>query len=201
MEHRPRVLIVAASMRTVGGQAVMAARLVQDLRRDGFSVGFQPVDCVPPFLRAIDRIKYLRTLVNSALYIASLALRVWRYDVVHVFSASYWSFLITPAPAITLGKLFRRRVIINYHSGEAEDHLRRSGRFTRWLLRLPDAIVVPSQFLADVFHRFGFETRVIANNVDLSAFTFRPRADLRPNILVPRALEPLYNVSLRTSRI
>ena len=55
----------------------------------------------------------------------SLLLRVPRYDVLHVFSASYLSFVLAPLPAMLAGRLYRRKVVLNYHSGEAEDHLRR----------------------------------------------------------------------------
>jgi hypothetical protein len=47
-------------------------------------------------------------------------------DAGHVFSASYWSFLLAPAPAIVAARMLGKRIVLNYHSGEADDHL------TRW---------------------------------------------------------------------
>ncbi len=44
-------------------------------------------------------------------------------DVVHVFSASYSSFLLAPVPAMLAARLFNKRVVLHYHSGEADDHL------------------------------------------------------------------------------
>ena len=43
-----------------------------------------------------------------------------------------------------VARLFGKPIVLNYHSGEAEDHLRRSGRITMGLLGLADTIVVPS---------------------------------------------------------
>ncbi len=62
----PRVLLVAASIRIMGGQAVMAEQLIQDLRGDGVHVDFLPVDpLLLRTLRPLGRVKYLRTLVKS----------------------------------------------------------------------------------------------------------------------------------------
>lgn len=191
----PKVLLVAASPRIMGGHSVMAERLIDDLTNDGFQVGFIPVDSLPGCLQFVGKLKYLRTIVNTAFYLCFLLCRVWKYDIVHIFSASYWSFLISPAPAIVVAKLYRKKVILHYHSGEAEDHLQRSGWLVHWLLKLPDQIVVPSQFLVEVFSRFGLSTVAIANNIDLNTFAFRERHIVRPRIIVARALEPPYNVS------
>ncbi|MBI2827569.1 MAG: glycosyltransferase family 4 protein [Planctomycetia bacterium] len=191
----PSVLIVAASLRYVGGQSVMAKRLLEDLRTSGLRVEFLPVDPRPPWpFSHLDGVKYLRTIVRSFFYVLSLMRTVPRHDVIHVFSASYWSFLISPAPAIFIGRLFRKRVILNYHSGEAADHLRRSGRFTRWLMGLADCLLVQSEYLAGVFRAFGFAVAVIPNHVDLAAMIHRRRSAIVPLVLVPRALEPLYNI-------
>ena len=49
-----------------------------------------------------------------------------RADIVHVFSASYSSFLLAPLPAIAVARTLGRPVVLNYRSGEAADHLSRS---------------------------------------------------------------------------
>ena len=155
--NRPRVLIVAASPRYVGGQSVMAQRLLHDLAASGILVEFLPVDPqLPNFLRLLDRIKYVRTCMRSVFYIWALVRNVPKYDIIHIFSASYASFLISPGPALLISHLFKKASIPNYHSGEAEDHLRRSGWITKTLLGSATRIVVPSQYLVAVFSLFGF---------------------------------------------
>jgi glycosyltransferase involved in cell wall biosynthesis len=191
----PRVLLVAASPRYVGGQSVMAQRLVQDLRDDNVPIDFLPVDpLLPRFLQPFGRIKYVRTVIRSLFYVGSLIRHVPGHDLVHVFSASYTSFLISPGPAIVIGRLCSKSVVLNYHSGEAEDHLRRSGRITKWLLGLADCIVVPSDYLVSVFAAFGFDAVAIANHVDVTAIPFRERSCLHPRIIVARTLDNLYNI-------
>ena len=83
---------------------------------------------------------------------------------------------------------------MNYRSGEAEDHLSKWPKTTVPILRLADQIVTPSQYLVDVFARFGLRARSIFNNVDFQKFRYREREVPAPKFLTSRSLEPLYNV-------
>jgi glycosyltransferase involved in cell wall biosynthesis len=190
-----RVLIVAPALDILGGQAVQAARLIEQMRAEpSLDVGFLPIN--PEFPRALRRwqsLKGVRSIRTSVLYWLRLVREVRRYDVIHIFSASYLSFLISPTPALLAAKLYGKRIVLNYRSGEAEDHLRRS-RAARRLLRLPDVIVTPSGYLVDVFARFRLHARSIFNIVETGRFRFRERTPLRPVFLSNRNLEPLYNV-------
>jgi len=191
-----RVLIVAPSLRILGGQAVQAARLLEPLKGDArVQISFLPINPVlPSFLGKLQSIKYLRTVVTWPLYAFSLLTEISKYDIVHVFSASYLSFLLAPAPAIMVSKFKNKKVILNYHSGEAEDHLARWPKTTTSTINMADAIVVPSKYLVDVFERFGFKSRAIFNTVEMNRFKFRIRRPLRPHFLSNRNLEPHYNV-------
>ena len=189
-----RVALVAPSLDILGGQGVQARELAKHLRLDGYEVIFVPINPVfPRGIRWMRRVPYLRTLVNLLLYVPSLgALR--GADVVHVFSASYWSFLLAPVPAILAARLLRKRVVLNYHSGEADDHLRNWGRRVHPFLKLAHEIVVPSRYLESVFERHGYHARVVRNIVDTSHFAFRLRRPLRPRLLSTRNFEPHYRV-------
>jgi L-malate glycosyltransferase len=189
-----RIAMVAASLDVIGGQAVQAHALVEGLRRDGHAVSFVPINPrFPAGMRWLRRYPGIRTCVNQALYLPSLC-RLREADVVHIFSASYWSFLLSPLPAILAGRLRRARVVLHYHSGEAEDHLARWGVLVHPWLRLVDEIVVPSAYLRDVFVRHGYRARVIPNVVDTSRFRYRERTPLRPRLLSTRHLERYYRV-------
>jgi glycosyltransferase involved in cell wall biosynthesis len=187
---------VAPSLAILGGQAVTAQRLLDGLRQmPGLDVGFLPHDPrSTALIRLLRRVKYVRTIATSIAYVASLLRRLPEYDVVHVFSASYWSFLLAPTPAILIGKWFGKRVVLNYHSGEAQDHLTRWSRTALPTLRRADAIVTPSGYLVDVFAHFGLRAQAIANWVDPSAVRYRCRTALRPVFLSNRNLHALYNV-------
>jgi glycosyltransferase involved in cell wall biosynthesis len=115
-------------------------------------------------------------------------------DVVHVFSASYWSFLLGPAPALLAARACGKPVVLHYHSGEAEDHLSHWGLLVHPWLRLADRIVVPSRYLRDVFGRHGYPVREIPNVIDPDGFRFRERWRLRPRLVSVRNLESHYGV-------
>jgi glycosyltransferase involved in cell wall biosynthesis len=191
------VLLVAPSLETVGGQAVQAARLRARLAEEpSLCVSFVPINPrLPGPLGHLQRIRYVRTASTSVAYLALLARAIRAHDVVHVFSAAYLSFLLSSAPAVLLARLCGKRVVLNYRSGEAEDHLRRWGASAMPILRLADALVAPSGYLVDVFARFGLRAQTIANVVDTGRFRFRERRRLRPVFLSNRHLEPLYNVA------
>ena len=191
-----RVLIVAASLDILGGQAVQAERLVRHLQQEpGVEVSFLPINPrLPGKLRKLQSIKYVRTLTTSILYWLNLLREVRKYDVIHVFSASYLSFLIAPTPAILVSKLYGRKIVLNYHSGEAEDHLRRWRRSTIPILNLTHAIAVPSEYLVRVFADFGLKATAIFNIIELDKFVFRERNQLRPLFLSNRNLEAHYGV-------
>ena len=189
------IAMVAASLEILGGQGVQAISLMERLRAEGHSVCFLPINPVFPVgLRRLRRLPYLRTVINQVLYLPSLwSLR--KADAVHVFSASYWSFLLAPAPAMLAARRFGKRVILNYHSGEAEDHLQHWGKLVHPWLKLADEIIVPSDYLREVFARFGYRARVIRNVVDTTRFSYRERSPLRPRLLSMRNFEPHYRVA------
>ncbi len=194
--RRTKICIVAASLDVLGGQGIQAQALAQHLRSEGYEICFVPINPrFPRFLQWLRRVPYVRTIVNELLYFPSLW-RLWTADVVHVFSASYFSFLLGPAPALLAARLMGKRAILNYHSGEAEDHLARWGLLVHPWLRLAHEIVVPSQFLHKVFARFGFSAHVIENVIDTADFEFRKRSSLRPRLLSVRNLEPHYCVDV-----
>jgi L-malate glycosyltransferase len=194
--RRIRVLIAAPSLDIYGGQALMAARLVERLGQEpAVRVAFQPHNPrLPRGFGWLRRIKYVRTLATTLAYLLTLAGRAWRYDVIHVFSASYYSYLLSALPALLVGKLYGKKTILNYRSGEAADHLTKwpsAARTMRWA----DRIVVPSGYLVDVFARFGLPAEAIFNTIDVDRFRFRQRRPLGPRFLCARLLEPLYNVA------
>ena len=191
-----RVCILAPSLDILGGQSRQAARLVDYFGREpDLRVSFIPHNPrLPGPLRRLQRIKYIRTILTTLTYWTLLVSRLWRYDVIHVFSASYFSYLLCVAPAILLGKVYRKKVVLNYRSGEARDHLSNWKLTTVPVMRLADEIVVPSDYLVDVFADFGLQAKPIFNFVELDEFAYRERRPVRPVFLTTRLLEPLYNV-------
>ena len=201
---RLKLAIVAPSLRILGGQSVQAERLLQAWRHDpDVEAWLVPVDPAPPrWLRFARSVKYVRTLVTESTYIPSLVPAIRNADVVHVFSASYTSFLLAPLPAIGAARAAGKPVVLNYHSGEAPDHLARS-RVARAVLRRTDRNVVPSRFLVEVFNRFGLDAVDVPNTIALDQFAFRQRTGGGLRLLSTRNFDVNYNVActLRAFRL
>jgi glycosyltransferase involved in cell wall biosynthesis len=195
--RRVRVVIVAASPRWVGGHGVQADLLVRNWRSDpDVKISFVPIDPeMPASLCWVERIRILRTLVRSPFYFRSIWRACKESDVVHIFAASYWSFLLAPVPAWLIARLHRKKVLIHYHSGEARDHLMHSRCAVR-ILRHVDQIVVPSRYLVDVFQEFDLRAEVAPNIVDLTQFPYRLRQPLQPRLICTRGFHRYYSIDL-----
>jgi glycosyltransferase involved in cell wall biosynthesis len=198
MTPRPlRVLVVGPSLDILGGQSRQIVRLLDYFRNEpSITMEFLAVNPrMPRGFRWVRRVKYARTIFTALMYWFRLLLKAPGCDVLHIFSASYYSYLVCAAPAILIGRMFNKKTLLNYRSGEAEDHL------TRWrwtaapIIRLADVVVVPSNYLVDVFARFNLGARAIPNTVDQKQFVFKRRDPLSPAFLSNRLLEPLYNIS------
>jgi L-malate glycosyltransferase len=196
-QSRPiRVLIVAPSLDIVGGAATQAAMFGRCLQGEPAlrvaSLATNPQ--LPGPLRRLQAIKYLRTILTSAIYIAQLLVRVRNHDVIHIFSAAHTSFLISTTPAIVVARAFGKATVVHYHSGEADLHLRRWRRTAVRTIRRVDALVVPSQYLVNQFARHGVSARLITNIFELERYRFREPRPWRPVFLSTRQLEPYCNV-------
>ena len=195
--NRPlRVLIIAPSLEMLGGQSIQAANLLHHFERESqLETGFLPINPrLSGLFGKLQKIAYVRTILTSLAYCFSLLFTIPKYDLIHIYSASYLSFVLAPTPAILIGRLFGKKLLLNYHSGEAEDHLSRWSRSALPTIKLVDEIVVPSRYLVSVFRKFGLNARPIFNLVDSHRFKFRERRPLRPVFLSNRSFEWHYGV-------
>jgi glycosyltransferase involved in cell wall biosynthesis len=196
-KERIKVAIVAPSLRYVGGQAVQAELLMRMWQGDpDVEVSFIAVD--PPLPRVLawaERVPGLRTVLREPIYCLDLWRGLKDVDIAHIFSASYWSFLLAPAPAWLFASWRGKKTLINYRSGEARDHLQRF-RSGKIILSRTGQIVVPSGYLVDVFREFGLNAVVAPNLVDLSQFHYRERNPLRPHLVCTRGFSTYYSVDV-----
>jgi glycosyltransferase involved in cell wall biosynthesis len=195
--RRLRVAIVAPSLRYVGGQSVQADLLLRSWKGDAdVEVGFIPVDPrFPAGLQWVGRIPLLRTIVRTPFYLMGLWRGLRKADIAHIFSASYSSFLIAPFPAWLVATMLGKKTLINYHSGEARNHLSGS-RFARTVLKRVGRVVSPSGYLVKVFGEFSLAAESVPNAVDVSQFKYRERTPLRPHLVCTRGFHPYYSIDV-----
>jgi glycosyltransferase involved in cell wall biosynthesis len=175
-----------------GGQEVQADLLVRSWQNDpDVVVSFIPSN--PPVPHRIDRIPYLRTMVRLPLYLSSLLTSLKDVDVAHIFSAASSSFLLCTTPAYWVSRALGKKIIVHYHSGRAPRHMTNSP-FARDLLRSADSVIVPSDYLFEVFRDFGICAYPIPNLVETTQFHYRQRPSIQPSLLCSRNLEAWYGI-------
>ena len=112
-----RVCVVAPKYMT-GGQAIEARTLVDGFAgSDDVRVELQPID--PRIPAWIARIKGRPHPGPHAPLLGRTHRRVGRADVVHVFTAAFWPFLLTTTPAVLVARAMGRPVVLNYRDGRA----------------------------------------------------------------------------------
>ena len=189
------VLMIGPSLDFVGGQAVQASRLLSALGGlNQLKINFFPISPRPPRILAwTGNVPFLRTIVSFVTYTFWLAFEARNYDIFHIFTAGLSSYTLWTIPALFFGWLFGKKTILNYRDGQAEQHLT-EWRSAKPSILLADRVITPSEFLVDVFGKYGMGAQSIVNVIDVGNFRYRKRRRVRPVFMTNRMLEPLYNV-------
>lgn len=187
-----KIALVAPSMKNVGGQSIQADRLRKAFVGDEeIELNFIPNDPKTNF----ENVKFLRTFLTSIKFFLALLGEIPRVEIVHIFSSGTTGYLISTLPPLFIAKLFGKKTILNYHTGEAETHLQNWRLTAKPTMKMFDRIVVPSAFLVAVFARFGLPSEAIFNFVENEKFKFRHRNPLQPIFLANRNFEAHYQVA------
>lgn len=192
-KDRLKICIVSSFPPAIGGMAIQAEKLVNHLKKeDGievYSIATNPK--IPIFL---EKIRFLRGIIRLTLFIINLLKTLWKIDVIHLLSCSYLPFFLFTSSTLIISKLYGKKVILNYRGGAAEDFFKRWSIITKPIINMSDEIIVPSNFLKDIFNKFGIETKIISNIVDFNEFKYKAREKIKPKIIIARKLEKIYNV-------
>jgi phenylacetate-CoA ligase len=191
-----RVLLIGPAAPPYGGVPLQTALLVAALQEDGSDVTFLPSNpAFPPSLRRCKRVPVLRTIVRSAVFCGRLLRALANVEVVDVQACSWWYFFLVVFPSVAAGRAAGKRVSIRYHGGEADGFFARFAPLLRPVFRMADVVTTPSGYLAEIIRRrIGVPVEIVPNLIDLAAFRYTERQDVRPRMLVTRHLEKLYDV-------
>lgn len=178
----------------VGGMANQTRQLAALLAQEGLQVDLVAVNA--PYRPAwIGSLKGVRALFRLAPYLWALWRVTGRVRLLHVMANSGWSWHLFAAPAIWMAYLRGVPAVVNYRGGEAAAFLQRSGRWIKPTLRRAAALAVPSDFLQQVFSRYGVHACIVPNIIDLNRFQPAPqRPSGAPHPIVTRNLEPIYDI-------
>jgi len=193
----PHIALIGPLPPPAGGMGDQLLRLSEWMRRDGVDVTVLQTN--PPYRpRWIASVRGVRAVARLLPYVAALWRTAGAVDVFHVMASSRWSWHLFAAPAIWIAKVRAVPCVVSYHGGEADAFLQQSARWVTATLRAAQALTVPSGFLQGVFARYGIESRIVPNVVDLALF--KPPASKAanrqrsPHIIVVRNLELLYDI-------
>lgn len=185
-----------------GGMANQTRQLQQLLQKAGTDVELVPVNA-PYHPTWISHLPGIRALFRLVPYILQLYRAIGRAQLVHVMANSGWSWHLFACPAIWIGWLRNKPVIINYRGGHAESFFAKSWPLVSFSLRRVSRVLVPSVFLQQVFQRYHYSSAIVPNILDHQLF--KPLADPKAlavidkhspiQIIVTRNLEEIYDVA------
>lgn len=192
--ERYRIALVGPLPPPSGGMASQLQQLHAFLGGDGHAV--ELVQTNAPYRPAwIGGLRGVRAAARLLPYLLALWRAAGRCQLMHVLANSGWAWRLFAVPAIRIARARGVPVIVNYHGGGAEAFFRRAGEADLAHLRAADAVVVPSDYLREVFARFGVDAVVVPNVIDTERF--RPRPESREaglfHVVVTRNLEPVYD--------
>lgn len=117
-----------------------------------------------------------------------------RYDVLHIHGCSDWG-MVPVVYGVIAGRIWRKKVLITYHGGEAAEYFKKHGAFARRWLRRADTVIVLNGYLEKVFNGYDIPCVVIPNVVKLPEvkheYELNPRA---PKFISVRNLREVYNI-------
>lgn len=118
-----------------------------------------------------------------------------KYDMLHMHGCSDWG-MVPVVYGVIAGKIWRKRIIVTYHGGGADDYFARHGAFARRWLRRADKVIVLSGFLKKVFDAYQIPCIVIPNIVPLRENVYQPKKSIAPKLISVRHLTDLYRIDL-----
>jgi L-malate glycosyltransferase len=188
------VLLVGPLPPPSGGMANQTRQLARLLEDEGCRVGIVQVNA--PYRPAwVGRIRGVRAVFRLVPYVVRLWRDAGRADLIHVMANSGWAWYFFAAPAIGIGRLLGKPVVVNYRGGDADAFFARQFRWVQPMLRRASRIIVPSGFLAAVFAKYGVASTQVPNIVNLEAFQPALSRPATPHLLITRNLEPIYDIA------
>lgn len=175
-----RILYISNYRKGIGGISTQVDLLRPYLLQEGYSVSIFSTKGNP-----LKRI----WLFLKLLYV------VRQYNVLHIHGCSEWGMLPV-AYGVIAGKIWRKRIIVTYHGGEAAEYFARHEAFARRWLKRADKVIVLNGYLEKVFEEYQIPCMVIPNIVPLREDVYQPKKSIAPQMISVRHLTDLYRIDL-----
>lgn len=183
-----RILLVSNYSEKPGGINVQVDILFESLKKEGCDVSVAST---------------YGTVLKRLWKCMKLFVIAQKYQIIHIHACSYWGFLpaVVGIMAAKLGR--KKRIVITYHGGDAEQFFRSHIQFVRFFMKRVDVVIVLSGFLKKIFDNYDIPAIVIPNILRDNDQQKCKRGEIRPHYISVRHLRPMYNVVciLRAFRI
>ncbi len=187
-----RILYISNYKQGVGGISAQIDLLCQSIEAEIKSEG----------VKTLKNESYLTSIYSTK---GNPIKRVWlfvklmfaarKYDVLHVHGCSGWG-MVPVVYGVIAGKIWRKKIIVTYHGGGADNYFEKHGKFARrWLMRA-DEVIVLSGFLKKVFDKYQISCLEIPNIVILREDIYQPKRSIAPKFISVRHLTELYQIDL-----
>lgn len=118
-----------------------------------------------------------------------------RYDVLHIHGCSDWGMLPVVYGVIA-GRIWRKRIIVTYHGGGANDYMTDHADFARRWMGRADTTIVLNGYLKKVFDEYRIPCVEIPNIVPLREDVYQSKKTIAPKMISVRHLTDLYRIDL-----
>ena len=89
---------------------------------------------------------------------------------------------------------FKKKYILILRGGNLEHRLKKNKHLSGFLFKKSYLNIAPSLFMQDVFKKYGYKTKYISNNINISKYKFKHRLKIsNPKILWVRSFHKIYN--------
>src|ERR1017187_861771 len=172
--YRREVLLIGPQVPPYGGMAIQASLMQELMNQEGVSAAYLASNLpFPKRLRFCERIRGLRPFLRSMVFCAELWKLSRRAEVVHILACSWLYFFLVVCPAVLISRARGKRIVLNYHGGQADQFFRWYAPVIRAFFRMADVVTAPSWFLVEVIgKRIGVPVQIVPNIVDFSAFAY-----------------------------
>lgn len=174
-----KVLLISNYQHGLGGISAQVDLLCEYLRNEGYDVAIFTTKGNP--------------IVRLWLFI-KLVYAVRRCDMLHIHGCSGWGMLPVVYGVIA-GKIWRKKIIVTYHGGEAAEYFKNHGAFARRWMNRADKVIVLSGYLEKVFNEYRIPCVVIPNIAKLSETKEHSAYQWdAPRFISVRHMRELYNI-------
>jgi len=175
-----RILLIANYRRSVGGISGQVEILLRRLDNRTIKADL--------FNTKIGNLK--RLLLPFSLFLKGI-----KFDIFHIHGCSFKGFFPIVIGVI-VGKILNKKIIVTYHGGGLQNFFDKYPQLIKYFLSKVDILAVPSKYIFDVFQQNNIKSVLIPNIIREDNVEFKKRYKIKPDLIVTRSLEKIYNIPL-----